>query len=79
MMGGITLLPSGQHAPLVTIAVTGVMNMSFVVPLEGVENLADGFPGMLRELAEQAKRANMGLVVGADASKLLKDFERNGK
>jgi len=75
IMGGITQTPGGKHVPLVTIAIPGVMNFSFVVPLTGIESLAEGLPDMLRDLKKQAERANMGLVVGADASKLLEGLK----
>jgi len=76
-MGGITQTPDGKHVPLVTIAIPGVMNFSFIVPLAGIESLAEGLPEMLRDLKKQAERANMGLVVGAEASKLLQGMKGN--
>jgi len=32
------------------------MNFSFVVPLTGIESLAEGLPDMLRDLKKQAER-----------------------
>lgn len=75
LMGGLAQLPDGSHVPLITVAVANIMNCSFIVPLSGVDQFAEGFPAMLKDLAEQAKRANLGLVVGADASKLLEGLK----
>jgi len=77
LMGGLAQGPDGKHVPMLTVAIPGVMNFSFVVPIDGVPQLCEQLPKMLSDLAKQATRANMGLVVGEDASTELRKLERS--
>ena len=79
VMGGISQTPDGKHVPMLTVAIPGVMNFSFIVPIDGVDGLVEGLPKMLADLKKQAVRANMGLVVGPDAAKLLEGIKHNDR